>query len=79
MKNWLMIGLSVCALGLGCSSKAPVASNPAASADPAVQAKAALGEKLKAMTPEQRAAYIQQNPQEIQATFGSAGVPTAPN
>lgn len=79
MKNWFLIGLAICAFGLGCSSKAPVASAPAASADPTVQAKAALGEKLKAMTPEQRAAYIQKNPQEIQATFGSSGVPTAPN
>lgn len=79
MKNWLLIGLSVCAFSLGCSSKAPEATNPASSSDPAVQAKSALAEKLKAMSPEQRAAYIQQNPQEIQATFGSAGVPTAPN
>lgn len=75
MKNWFLIGLTIFAFGLGCSSKAPEASNPATSADPSVQAKAALGEKLKSMTPEQRAAYIQQNPQEIQSTFGSSGVP----
>lgn len=74
MNKLLLIGLVVCAFGLGCS-KAPEAGNPATSPDPAIQARAALAEKLNAMTPEQRAQYVQQNPHEIQATFGSSGVP----
>lgn len=57
----------------GCSSAPEVSPESVKAEDPA---KAALTEKLDAMTPEQRAAYVQQNHAEIQQTY--SGVNNAP-
>ncbi len=50
----------------GCSST-PEPTKEALEADN--PSKAALTEKLESMTPEERAAYVQANPGEIQQTF----------
>lgn len=64
-----LIALAI--VGLGCSKSDPNAPVKVDKNDPQAVAKADLSERLKNMTPEQRAQYVQQNPQEIQGTYAA--------
>ncbi len=71
MRN-LGIALAVAfSVGLGCSKAPENAPVKIDTNDPQSVAKSELSDKLKNMTPEQRAQYIQQNPNEVQQVYAA--------
>jgi len=60
----LLLAVALGAFALGCNSEPPVSQS---SADTAVQGKQAeLKKKLDGMSPEERAKYLQEHPEEVQ-------------
>jgi hypothetical protein len=64
----------VCAIAVGCSKEGGATTNTGPSQDPA---RAAMDTKLKEMTPEERAKYVQDHADEIRTAYSGVPAPRA--